>query len=95
MKITKNLLAMVFCIVFLLTVTTGIAISSENVTITGTVIDDFRIMTEKGEIYHIAEGKVGDEVVELINQKVKVTGPVNEEEGEKVIFIISYEIIKE
>jgi hypothetical protein len=68
-------------------------IPSEVSTIVGTVNDDFQIVTEDGQIYEVAENKLGDEVVNLVRKKVRVKGRVETEKGEKVITIIAYELI--
>jgi hypothetical protein len=73
----------------------GIAFSGETKVITGTVNDDYQIVTDEGTAYTVAEGEIGDEVVELVGQKVKVTGTVEESEGEKMITVTSYVVIEE
>ena len=73
----------------------GIAFSGETKVITGTVNDDYQIVTDEGTAYTVAEGEMGDEVVELVGQKVKVTGTVEESEGEKMITVTSYVVIEE
>lgn len=72
----------------------GPAISTDSVTIIGTVNDNYQIVTDNGQAYAIAEGKKGDELVELVGKKVKATGIADEVDGEKIIEVTSYEVIE-
>ncbi len=69
--------------------------ASANQTVVGTVSGDFTILTDADEVFEIGEGETGDEVVELIGQRVRVTGPVQVIEGVRVIAVSSYTIIEE
>ncbi len=71
----------------------GNVLAQNTVTIVGVVNSDFQIVTDKDEVYEIGEGQLGDELAQLINVKVKVTGTVNEVEGVKEITVVSYERI--
>ena len=71
----------------------GEASSAEMVTITGTVNTDYEIVTDDGQVYEVVENLKGNEVVELIDRKVRVTGSVTEKKGVKRIRIASYEVI--
>jgi len=71
------------------------AIPSEMLTIVGTVNGDFQIVTEDGQVYEVAENKLGDEVVNLVRKKVRVKGRVEAEKGEKVITITAFELVGE
>lgn len=73
----------------------GPAISANSVTLVGTLNTDGQIVTDNNQIYEIGENKKGDELFELVDKKVKVTGTVAEENGTKVITVTSYEIIDE
>jgi hypothetical protein len=73
----------------------GIAFSGETKVITGTVNDDYEIVTDDGTAYTVEAGEAGDEVVELVGKKVKVTGTVEESEGENMITVTSYVVIEE
>jgi len=73
----------------------GIAFSGETKVITGTVNDDYQIVTDEGTAYTVEAGEAGDEVVELVGKKVKVTGTVEESEGENMITVTSYVVIEE
>ena len=97
LKMTRNkrYLFVGLCSMIIIAFITGVAISGERVTITGTVNDNYQIVTDDGNIYEVGDTKKGDEVVDLVDKKVKVTGTVQESEGETIINITSYEIIKE
>ena len=70
--------------------------SAEEVTIFCEVNDNYQIVGEDGQIYEVTVNEIGNEVVhKLISQIVKVTGTVKEEEGEKIITILSYEVLAE
>jgi hypothetical protein len=61
----------------------------------GTVNENYQIVTEDEETYFIGENLKGDQLVRLVDQKVRVTGRVEESDEEKVIMVTSYEVIKE
>ncbi|PQP34644.1 hypothetical protein C6A37_06720 [Desulfobacteraceae bacterium SEEP-SAG9] len=70
--------------------------SAEEVTIVCEVNDSYQLVGEDGQIYEVAVNEIGNEVVQkLISQIVKVTGTVKEKEGEKIITILSYEVLAE
>jgi hypothetical protein len=52
-------------------------------------------MTDDGDFYEIAEGDKGDELAELIEVRVRITGLVKEEEGYKSIEVISFEVLED
>ena len=79
--------------VFALFFLSGAALSGDTVTIVGTVNDYYQIVTDDGEIFDVAEGEKGDELIDLVNQRLKVTGEVDEHDGGKYITVTSYEIL--
>jgi hypothetical protein len=95
MKRYKKYLLTGLCGIFTIALIFGVAFSGETKVITGTVNDDYEIVTDEGTAYTVEEGEIGDEVVELVGRKVKVTGTVEESEGEKMITVTSYVIIEE
>jgi hypothetical protein len=52
-------------------------------------------VADDGQIYEVVDTEKGAEVVDLVGKKVKVTGTVEEKDGEQVITVTSYEVIKE
>ncbi len=66
-----------------------------DVTITGEVNDSYQIVSD-GEIYEIADTPKGNELAENhVNARVKVTGPVEEQDDMKVITVKTYQILAE
>ena len=95
MKRNKKYLFAGLCAMIIIAFITGVAISGERVTITGTVNDNYQIVTDDGNIYEVEGNEKGDEVADLIDKKVKMTGTVEESDGEKIISITSYEVLGE
>lgn len=83
------------CVLFFLLVGSVPVLAGEQVTISGTVNATYQIVTEDQQVYDVAENEKGDEVVEMIGQKVKVTGTIEEQDGVKVITVTSYDVIEE
>jgi len=95
MKRKKKCLLAGLCTILSIACIFGIAFSAETKIITGTVNDDYQIVTDNGTAYTVEENEKGDEVVQFVGQKVKVTGIVEESEGENIITVISYVVIEE
>jgi len=74
----------------------GSTASGENITITGTVNENYQIVADTGQIYEVAETEKGNEMVlNFVAKQVKATGVVEESDGVKVTTIPSYEVIGE
>jgi hypothetical protein len=84
-----------FLTMLMIALLSGPAIATDSVTIVGTINADGQIVTDNDQVYEIGENKKGDELFELVGKKVKVTGTVAEEDGTKVITVISYKVIEE
>jgi hypothetical protein len=70
--------------------------SAEEVTISCEVNDNYQLVCKDGQIYEVEVNEIGNEVVlRHISQMVKVTGTVKEEDGVKMITILSYELLEE
>lgn len=95
MRGNRNKCMVWFCALAFLVFAITPALSLASVTIVGTVTGDYRIIAEDEQVYEIGEGEKGDEVVELVGKKVRVTGEVQESEGVKVIDVTSYEVLGE
>ena len=72
----------------------GPALSGDAMTITGTINEDNQIVTDDGKTYDVVDTEKGDEVVEMVDKKVKATGTVEESEGKLMISITAYEVIE-
>ena len=70
---------------------------AETATIIGEVNDDCQLVeSENGQIYEVAENKIGDDLVNnYISQTVKVTGKVQIKDGIKYIIISHFEVISD
>ncbi len=81
------------CVMIIVALFSGSAISAESVTIVGTINDNYQIVTDNDQVYEIGDNEKADELMELIDKRVKVTGTVEEVGGAKVITVTSYEVI--
>lgn len=70
------------------------AFSVERVTIIGTVNDDYQVVTDDGKVYEIDENEKGDELIAQVNKKVKVTGTLEEDGGQRFIMVSDYQILE-
>ena len=95
MKTNRKGLSLFLCVLFVLIVGAVPAPAEEQVTVLGTVNASYQIVTEDHQVYDVAESEKGDEVVEMVGQKVKVMGTVEEQDDVKVIMVTSYEVIEE
>ena len=69
---------------------------AEQVTVKGTVTDDFQIVDNSGESYEVVETSLGDELVtSAAGKMVEVKGTVQEEDGVKTITVSSYKVLSE
>lgn len=91
MKRDKKYLFVGLCVLIIAAFLSGTAISGKTMTITGTVNENYQIVADDGQTYEVADTEKGDEVVDLVGKKVKVTGTVEE----SLITITSYEVIEE
>jgi len=83
------------CAMFFVTLSSGLALSAEEVTLIGTVDDYYQIVTDDGEAYEIGDNEQGDEVTGYVGARVKVRGILEENEDVKTITILSYEVLDE
>jgi fructose-1-phosphate kinase PfkB-like protein len=69
-------------------------ITSETVTITGEVRDNFQLVDGNGQFYEIADTTQGNELAEKhIGEKVKVIGTLEKSEDYQVIVVTSFETL--
>ena len=73
----------------------GLAISEDRIVVTGTVNSDYQIVADNEQVFEIADNEIGDELAKLVNKKVKATGTVEEADGQKMLMVISYEVIED
>lgn len=72
----------------------GWVAAGEEVSISGTINDDFQLVADSGITYDIGDNEKGNEVMELVGKKVSVKGTVVEGDGTKIITINSFNVIK-
>ena len=96
MKKKKGLLMIAVLGLALVTFGTGI-VSAQMITITGTINDEDQIVVNEKTVYKIGDTARGEAMLEQVDvdRKVQVTGEVEEEDGEKVIYIITYKVLDE
>ncbi|MFH1351679.1 MAG: hypothetical protein ABII26_12210 [Pseudomonadota bacterium] len=94
MKRIKIFLVLGLGVILITLLPLGIAIPEGRITITGTINTDYQIVSENNHIYEIGDNDKGDELVRFVNKKVKVTGTLKELSGDKVILVISYEVLE-
>ena len=90
----KKVLVIGLLAVALVGFTFGAGLASEPVVIQGQVTEDSQLMDEAGNVYDIVDTDAGNEVVELVGQKVEIEGTLMEEQDGKVIAIESFRIIE-
>jgi hypothetical protein len=73
----------------------GIAAAGSPVSISGVINEDGQLVDDDGMAYDIAENEAGDELMEMIGQKVAVTGTVMEAEGTKIITVNEFKVLEE
>jgi hypothetical protein len=73
----------------------AIASSGGEVTVVGTINDEYQIVDDGGVVYEVADNEMGEEVLSHVGKKVQVKGTVMEDEGLKLITITSYTVIGE
>ena len=95
MKKNKRYFLIGLCAVFMIVWLSGLAISQDRVVIIGTVNADLQVIADNDQVYEIGDTEKGEELSGLVDEKVKVTGTVEEYDGAKVITVTSYEVIKE
>ncbi len=87
-------LAVGICALLLVPMVSATALLAAEVTIKGTISEE-GIVADDGQVYAVAENDMGEELMELVDKKVQVTGTVEESEGKMMIEVTSYEVIEE
>jgi hypothetical protein len=70
-------------------------LADASATIMGEVTETNEIVTDDGTAYTIASSEKGDELAAMVGEKVKVTGTVQEAEGEKTITVTNFSVVQE
>lgn len=86
-----TVLSVVLCMMF----AAVSALADAPATITGEVTESNEIVTDDGTAYTIASTEKGDELAAMVGEKVKVTGTVQEAEGENIITVENFSVVQE
>ena len=73
----------------------GIALAGSQVSISGVINEDGQLVDNDGMTYDIAENEEGDQIMEMVGQKVTVKGTVMEAEGTKIITVNEFKLLEE
>jgi hypothetical protein len=73
----------------------GTAMAQAPITVTGTLMDDFAIAADDGEVYDVAESEVAYEMFEMAGSRVSVTGTMVDTEDGPMFKVQSYKLLDE
>ena len=73
----------------------GISVAGSQVSISGVINEDGQLVNDDGMTFDIADNDEGNEVMEMVGQKVAVKGTVMESEGTKIITITEFKLLEE
>ena len=93
MKNTSKIICVVTSLLILSSMLAGVSSAGKSVTIVGYVNGQYQIVDNEGTVYEIADSEKGEEVAELVDRKLRVTGSLMDADGMAVIEIIMYEVI--
>jgi hypothetical protein len=93
MKNKSKIIYFVVSLIILVTMVTGISLAGKTVTIVGFVNEQYQIVDDEGTVYEIADSEKGEEVAELVDRKLRVTGSLMDADGTPIIEITMYEVI--
>lgn len=93
MKQNKKGLTIGICGLLFVAMVSATTLLAAEVTIQGTISEE-GILADDGQLYAVVEDEKGKEIMELFDRKVRVTGTVEEHEGEKTITVTIYEVIE-
>ena len=104
MKRNRNLSIFALCASACIAFFSATAVGAVEVSIAGTVYaDDWDakdnviavvIETADGESYNVSDDAKGKELFKLVDKNVKVTGVVEDTDGEKIITVKAYEVME-
>jgi len=92
MKRKAAIILVVVCAALCLVVCPPTDADEKEMTITGTVTDDFQILADDGTVYEIGIGEIGDQLGEHIGKKITATGLVDNLQGLFVIYVTSFTV---
>ena len=69
--------------------------AGSEVNVSGVINEDGQLVDNDGMTYDIADNEEGEEVMEMVGQKIAVKGSVMESEGTKIITITEFKVLEE
>lgn len=73
----------------------GIALAGSQISISGVINEDGQLVDGNDIAYDLAENEQGEEIMEMVGQKVAVKGTVMDDEGTKVITVTEFKLLEE
>jgi len=73
----------------------GLAVGDKAISIVGEVNDDFQVITDNDQVFEIMTDDKGKELIGHAGARVKVTGEIVEEGGDRSLKVLSYEVLEE
>ena len=95
MKKTSKIICVVASLLILWAMLAGVSSAGKSVTIVGYVNDQYQIVDAEGTVFEIADSEKGEEVAELVDRKLRVTGSLMDADGTPIIEIIMYEVMED
>ncbi len=68
--------------------------AGEEQVMSGMIDENSQFVDDKGEVFNLASNEKGMEVKSMNGMKVEIKGTVMEKEGQKVVEVIEYNILK-
>jgi len=81
----------IICILTFVLILSGKVFAGQT-TVIGKVNDSYQIVTEEGTVYEVADTDTGNNMLSHFGKTVVAKGIVTEEEGVKLINVISYTV---
>ena len=95
MKKTSKIICVVASLLILWAMLAGVSSAGKSVTIVGYVNDQYQIVDAEGNVFEIADSEKGEEVAELVDRKLRVTGSLMDADGTPIIEINMYEVMED
>jgi hypothetical protein len=67
---------------------------AQTVTITGTINEQYQLVSSQGTVYEIAETEAGDVMVQYVGEEVVAKGTVTTVEDQKILSVVSFEFVE-
>jgi hypothetical protein len=92
MKTKIRVFNVVLAMICMIGVSAFAAFAGES-TITGTVTEDFQIITNDGEAYDVTGNEKSGELMEHVGKTVRVTGTLSEEDDARTITVSDFMVL--